>query len=273
MIHQNQNFVTLEMILDSLRKIGFRRGDIFALHSSLKSLGYVEGGAETVVRAFQEALGFAGALLMPTHTYSFPMWSKPPYDKNESPSLVGQITEVFRKMPHVSRSDHPTHSVAAWGRFSVELTRDALLYPPTGIGSPWHRFYEAGGWILMLGTDLNACTMLHYCEAAAGVPYLDVTFTKGLDYEVAHRINERGEIVEYILRQVPGCSRGFVKCEDYLREKGVLQDVYIADARSQLLDSRKMVEVMKEKLTRDPFYILCDLPECSICTRRRHYAS
>lgn len=273
MTDENLPPVTREMIADSLRKNGIQKGDILALHSSLKSLGYVEGGAETVIRAFQEALGFSGALMMPTHTYSFPMWSKPPYDKNESPSLVGKITDVFRRMPDVLRSDHPTHSVAAWGRLSAEFTNDTLNHPPVGIGSAWHRFHEAGGWILMLGTNQNACTMLHYCESAAEVPYLDMAFTPGLDYEVAHRINEKGTVEEYILRQVPGCSQGFVKCEPYLREKGALQDIHITNSRSQLLDSRKMVEVMKEKLKENPFFILCDLPECDICARRRNCAS
>ncbi|MBN1901792.1 AAC(3) family N-acetyltransferase [Candidatus Sumerlaeota bacterium] len=272
MTDENLPRVTREQIVDSLKKIGIHRGDILALHSSLKSLGYVEGGAETVIHAFQEALGFAGALLMPTHTYSFPIWSKPPYDKNESPSLVGNITEVFRRMPNVLRSDHPTHSVAAWGRFAADLTRDALQYPPTGIGSPWHRFHEAGGTILMLGTNQNACTMLHYCEAAADVPYLDVTFTPGVDYEVAHRINERGEVEEYILKQVPGCSRGFHKSEPCLRENGALEDVKIVNSQSQLLDSRKMVKAMKEKLKSDPFFLLCDFPDCGICVRRRNCA-
>ena len=222
-----------------------------------------------MIKAFQNVLTPEGTLMMPTHTYSLPMWEKPPYEKDKSPSLVGKIPDVFWRIPGVSRSDHPTHSVAAWGRLAKEFTSDAMKYPPVGIGSPWHRFYEKGGKILMLGTDQEACTMLHICEILAGVPYLDVTFTKGLDYEVAHRINEQGELEEFILKQVPGCSRGFTKAEPYLREKGVLKDVTIINAQSQLLDAQKMVDAMKEKLKAEPYFLLCDAADCGICPRRK----
>lgn len=260
---------TRDEIALALRNAGIHAGDVLALHSSLKSLGRVDGGAEAVIGAFQDVLTPDGALLMPTHTYSLPMWQKPPFNVRESPSLVGKITDVFWRMPGVIRSEHPTHSVAVWGKMAHDLTKDVLSYPPAGIGSSWYRFYLAGGRILMLGTNQEANTTLHLCETLAGVSYINVAFTPGQDYEIAHRINEQGEAEKYILRGVPGCSRGFRKCEPFLREKGVLKDVLILSAESQLLDAQSLVSAMVEKLKEDPAFILCDLPDCGICPRRR----
>ncbi|MCX7001376.1 MAG: AAC(3) family N-acetyltransferase [Candidatus Sumerlaeota bacterium] len=261
--------VTREMIADALREAGIRAGESLAVHSSLKSLGFVEGGAEAAICALQDVLTPEGTLMMPTHTYSLPMWGKEPYNKTKSPSLVGKITDVFWRMPDVLRSDHPSHSVAAWGKRAEEFTKDTLPYPPIGLNSAWHRFYSAGGRILMLGTNQGTNTSLHLCEVLADVPYLNVVFTPGRDYEVAHRINERGEVKEFILRQVPGCSRGFRKCEPYLRESNVLKDVIVVNAQSQLLDISSLVEVMVRKLKEDPGFILCEIPDCGICQRRR----
>jgi aminoglycoside 3-N-acetyltransferase len=257
------------MIADALREAGIRAGDSLAVHSSLKSLGFVAGGAETVIGALQDVLTPEGTLMMPTHTYSFPMWGKVPYNKTKSPSLVGKITDVFWRMPDVLRSDHPSHSVAAWGKGAEEFTKDTLLYPPIGLNSTWYRFYKAGGRILMLGTNQGTNTTLHLCEVLADVPYLDVAFTQGRDYEVAHRINERGEVEEFIIRQVPGCARGFKKCEPYLRETGVLKDIMVLNAKSQLLDAQQLVNAMVTMLKEDPGFILCEIPDCGICQRRR----
>jgi len=261
--------ITRDMIAGDLRKAGISRGDVLAVHSSLKSIGYVEGGAESVIAALEDVLTPDGTLLMPTHSYSLPMWEKPPYDKTGSPSLVGKITDVFWRMPGVSRSDHPTHSMAAWGRLATELSSDTLNRPPVGIGSPWHRFYQAGGKILMLGTNQGANTTMHLCEVMADVPYLDVGFTPGLDYEVAHRIDETGEVVEFILKQVPGCSEGFPETEPLLREKGILKDVAIGCSKSQLLSAPAMVDEIVSLLGKHPDFLLCRRPDCGICSRRR----
>ena len=53
-------------IIQSLKELGLRQGDIVLVHSSLKSFGYVEGGADTVIDAFLEVVGETGTLVMPT---------------------------------------------------------------------------------------------------------------------------------------------------------------------------------------------------------------
>jgi len=261
--------VTRSMIVEALRGIGVNQGDILAVHSSLSSFGFVEGGAKTIISALKDALTPSGTLMMPTHTYSFPMWEKPPYDKSLSCSLVGKVTDVFWRMPRVLRSAHPTHSVAAWGRLAEHLTSDTLNSPPVGIGSPWHRLLEANGRILMLGAGMNACTLLHLCEVLAEVPYLEIAFTPGMNHEMAHKINDRGEVEEYILYQVPGCSRGFPKSDPYLKDKGVLKDVRVVTSQSLFFDVQPLARVMVEKLKEDPGFLLCENLDCSICSRRR----
>ena len=49
-----------------LRRLGVEAGDILFVHSSFKSLGPVEGGAESVIQALEDALGPEGLLLMPS---------------------------------------------------------------------------------------------------------------------------------------------------------------------------------------------------------------
>ncbi|MBR2021213.1 MAG: AAC(3) family N-acetyltransferase [Clostridia bacterium] len=88
--------VTKEDIKASALKLGIKDGDSVIVHSSLKSLGYVEGGADAVIDGFLEAVGKDGTLIFPTlcsqdwkHVYE--NWHM------DAPSDVGYITNVFRK--------------------------------------------------------------------------------------------------------------------------------------------------------------------------------
>jgi aminoglycoside N3'-acetyltransferase len=65
-IKQSERHVTRGELTADLLKLGIAPGDTLFIHSSLKSLGYVEGGAAAVVRALQDAVGPQGTLLIPT---------------------------------------------------------------------------------------------------------------------------------------------------------------------------------------------------------------
>ena len=52
-------------IVNALRKNGVQEGMCLEVHSSLKSFGYVEGGAETVISALKESVGSEGTIFMP----------------------------------------------------------------------------------------------------------------------------------------------------------------------------------------------------------------
>ena len=53
---------TQEQICEALRALGLPSGAIVFVHSSMSSIGYVEGGAGTLVDAFLQVLGPAGTL-------------------------------------------------------------------------------------------------------------------------------------------------------------------------------------------------------------------
>ena len=46
-------------------RIGLKKGAVVMVHTSLKSLGYVCGGAQTVIESLLETVGDEGAIMMP----------------------------------------------------------------------------------------------------------------------------------------------------------------------------------------------------------------
>ncbi|MDO8685686.1 MAG: AAC(3) family N-acetyltransferase [Clostridiales bacterium] len=104
-------------ILLSLDLMDIKKGDILLVHSALSSIGYVDGGADTVIDALLESVGEEGTVVMSTLTG----WLEP-FDADKTPSAVGKITEKFRLRENAYRSLHPVHSVAAIGKHAEYIT-------------------------------------------------------------------------------------------------------------------------------------------------------
>ena len=153
-------------------ELGISAGDSVIIHSSLKSLGMVEGGADAVIDGFSDVITEEGTLLFPTlcqkdweHVYE--NWH-PDVDSD-----VGYITNVFRKREGVLRSNQATHSVAALGKDSVYFTKThgetGKRYgifgdTPFSVDSPWEKMYEKNTKIVFLGVEPLYATTRHYAE-------------------------------------------------------------------------------------------------------------
>lgn len=169
---------TLDSLGRDLRALGVEPGDTLFIHSSFKSLGRVEGGAFTVVKALEDVTDPGGLILMPSfNLLEDSRLRAEVWDPKTTPSTVGWLTEFFRTLPGTYRSDHYSHSVAARGsnaRAFVAGHRDKI-----GRSSPWDRdpwgktygenspmirAYAAGGKVLMLGVTYETSTYIHLVE-------------------------------------------------------------------------------------------------------------
>ena len=266
--------IVQDKIESDLKSIGINEGMVLALHSSLSSLGQVDGGADTVVKAFLSVLGESGTLMVPAFTYSFADLSfatKEPFDYKKTKSRVGIITESVRNYPGSIRSFHPTHSVAAIGKLSNELTKDHLASSPLGIDSPFHRLAKLGGYIMLLGVDHRASSLIHTSEILAELPYINITFTPDRDYEKAIIVREGKKVAEIKIYESPGCSRGFGKAEKVLDSAGLIKRGKIGEADAQIFPVNDSLECLVSHLKKDPSAFLCDIEDCNICTRRKEH--
>ncbi|MET1167926.1 AAC(3) family N-acetyltransferase, partial [Bacillus velezensis] len=60
---------TKESLIQQLEQLGMDGQGTLLIHSSMKSIGEVEGGADTVLDAFSDYMK-EGLLVLPTHTWS-----------------------------------------------------------------------------------------------------------------------------------------------------------------------------------------------------------
>lgn len=243
-------------IIDQLRTLGVRPGGILFVHSSLRSLGPLEDGAETVIRSLLGAVGEEGALLLPGLSYRTVHAGHPVFDLQDTPVCVGALPEYFRKRPGTLRSIHPTHSVCGVGRHAAALLAEHHLdNTPCGPHSPYSKLREAGGQILFIGCGMRPNTSMHGVEEWSEPPYL---FDGEVDYEIRHA----GAIRRMTVR-----SHNFAGYEQRydrlaaLLDDGELHTGKVLEATCHLVEAAPMWEKAHGCLVEDPFFFVDPIPE------------
>jgi aminoglycoside 3-N-acetyltransferase len=239
--------VTKDDIVAGMRELGLGRGDLVTLHSSLKSLGHVEGGGRAVIEALFETIGPQGTILMPAFTFPLKSQDEPIFDVQETPSCVGLIPELFRREYATHRSIHLSHSYSAAGPLAQELTAHPLDVTPCGEESPLAKFMRRDGKILLLGVGYNSCTAFHVVEEEMRASYMRFTAHPRAKYRLNRevfplpsRILERGFLYD------------FTVMKGEFRARGVIREGKIGEAACTLMFGRRFVECVRRRLEEDP---------------------
>lgn len=234
--------MTKQEIINGLRALGLKEGDIVLLHSSLYSLGHVEGGPDAVIDAFLETIGAAGTLLVPVF------------------GDLGILTTTLKNRPGAIVSPCPVGTVAALGKDAEELCRDHWKAETAhGNDTPYTRLAEKGGFICLLGVDQDRNTTLHSIEALLELPYMNTatrTFT-----------TPEGEEVTKSWKFYPGPHRDFIGLDSLLTP--AMTRGRIGNAEVRLINAAKMYDIALNIGNMDPAFVLCDNPACADCVKQR----
>ena len=241
-------------LLAAFRELGMQPGMTVMAHTSLSSMGYVCGGAPTVIEALLEAVGSEGTIMMPTQSWknldaevgvhpevSEEDWQTirdnwPAYDKRTTPTqTMGAVAELFRQWPGSLRSDHPARSVSANGRHAAYLTEHHDLSNIFGDGSPIGRLYELDGYVLLIGVGYDKNTSLHLADARANYP------SKHLSTEHS-AVMENGQRVwkAYDTLYVDGVD--FIQIGEAFEQDHTISKVQLGHATLRLMRQRELVD-------------------------------
>ena len=210
-----------ETCIVQLRAIGIERGDFLLVHSALRAMGPVVGGAEMILESLLEILGPDGTLMMPgfQRGSEYVLASqKTCFDIRSTPSGCGYLTELFRQYPGTRRSLSSTHSVTVFGPGGEEQIRDhEKCSVTTGWGSPFERLIRCGGKILMLGASRHSNTAMHFLENNEGIPTVCTSLFLTLV------IDSRGKEMETpIYPHMPSLRRNYPHAIELLEKAGGL---------------------------------------------------
>jgi aminoglycoside 3-N-acetyltransferase len=240
--------VRREELTQNLTNLGVPKGGLLLVHSSLRSIGYVDGGVQTVVGALLDALGPQGTLMVPTFIY--PILRSPDFvfDPHETPSCMGAISEAARRHPEAHRSIKLDHSYAALGPLAETIIDKA--HSSWGDDSPLVQLIRRGGMVLLLGVPYTRMTLAHQCEVLLSVPYRKTTTITG-------RLRRSdGAVVSFsnmVTPPAPGHpGSDYNRLGQRLEDAGKVKTGLVGNAMARLVYARDVFEIAKALYREDP---------------------
>jgi aminoglycoside N3'-acetyltransferase len=260
--------VTMAMIRDAARATGLS-GHPVCLHASLRSFGWVEGGAQTVIDGL-----LAEQCTVLVLTLSFAFASPPPPERrlarngtdyarcvsssiNTGPvyspdtqelerEMVGAIPTAVIAMPQRIRGNHPRDSFAAVGTLARQLISGQS---PQDVYFPLRALAQAGGLVVLMGVGLDKMTLLHLAEQQAGRTLFRrwANGAEGAPVEV-----EEG-----------GCSGGFGQLEPILTPMQITH--HVGESLWRAFPARATLEAAATAIRRDPMITHCGDSACLEC--------
>lgn len=181
-------FLNQQDLVSSLKKLSIRTGDILEVHASIKSIGYILGGAMTLLDAFLEVIGLEGTLVMSAQSWgnSEPSYFQhPPIEldqyqrlrtshpvyrgKQEDIRFMGDLARAMQLRPNSYVSDHPQDAFIAMGKHAKWITQTHLLNEGFGLTSPLGKMLELKSKILLIGVGYDRATGMHLGESLSQV--------------------------------------------------------------------------------------------------------
>lgn len=245
---------TRKSLTEDLKTLGVRKGIVLLVHSSMSTIGWISGGPVAVVQALMDVVTQEGTLVMPTHSYGYSdpeKWRNPPVPKEwvksikesmpafnpvYTPTQMGKIVECFRNFPGVVRSNHPTVSFAAWGKYRNTIIETHLLDFGLGEHSPLARVYDLDGYVLLVGVSYSSNTSFHLAE-----------YRLGIRQEISNEapVMEHGKRVWKVYKDIDIDNSEF-ELMGAAFEKDTVKKGYIGLAESRLFSQRKAVDFAVE---------------------------
>ena len=251
----SQREVSIADVVNQLRALSVKEGDVLLVHTSFRAARPIERGPLGLIEALGLSVGEQGTLVMPSWTGD----DDRPFDPATTRAAhdLGVVADTFWKLPSVQRSDHPL-AFAARGPKAAQILSDPLVLPPHQHNSPVGRVLDHDGRILLLGVNHDASTTLHLAEHLAEIPY-------GIPKHITVRRDGKPTRVDY--RENDHCCQLFRLADVWLKQLGLLSEGIVGHAPSKLMRSRDLIDTALARLKRNPFAFIhprdTDCEECA----------
>lgn len=255
--------LTKEQIKKDIAAMGIRSTDTVLIHTSLKAVGYVQGGPDALIDAFCEYLS-EGLFLVPTHTWANVTRSHPVYEAATTEPCIGLVPRTAAKRPDGIRSLHPTHSIWAKGVGAEKFVAgEENAETPCPVGGAWCRLGEVGAKILLIGVGLERNTYIHAVDELAGLDR--VTHDP---WQVTVKAPNGESFTHIFHNHHCAGSDNFGNFERPLTERGAITTGRLGNAVVRVVDAAKCRDILLDIYSRTNEHLCLtqqELPEALWC--------
>lgn len=179
-------------------------------------------------------------------------------------SYTGAFANTMLSHPQAIRSTHPTNSYVAIGKNAKYILEGHD--ENSGAYEPIRKIVELGGKMILIGCAESSpgFTTTHLAEVDLGLHKRIIFPTLNGAY-----YKKDGEVKLFKRKDLGSCSSTFYKFYGHYVKNELLQQGYVGNAYSILIDAKKAFELDLEILNSNPKITLCDSPTCMLCRARR----
>lgn len=235
-----------EQLKASLSQAGIVETDTVLVHVNFEPNSGFQGTPLDLVDAMADLVGEKGNLMMvsiPFQGSAYEYLEKGKvFNVGKTMSMMGLVTEMFRRRSGTRRSLHPTHPVLAFGKDAEWLVagHEDCVYP-CGEGSPFDKFRSLGGKILFFDVGFGAITFFHCVEDLLKdrLPfevYDERVFSvKAIDADGGERVIET-----YVFS--PALKRDAGRLEGEMLRRGKIKKARVGNSRYLLVTAEDVVD-------------------------------
>jgi aminoglycoside 3-N-acetyltransferase len=234
-------------LLAAIRSLGVMPGDAVMLHSAFEPHHGFRGTVHALIDVFVEAVGPSGHLLMVSLPYRSSslayLQSGRRFDVRRTPSMMGMVSEMFRRRPGVLRSLHPTHPVLVAG---PQAERFVAAHPlcryPCGPGTPFDELARADGKVLFFNAAFDTITFFHWLEHMVHehLPFALYTDTP-FDVTVIDADGHGRTVTTYVFAESAIRRRRFERFEQAMRERGAIRACRVGNSHLLAVDLKDAI--------------------------------
>lgn len=218
------------------------------VHTSLKKIGEIEGGGQTLLDALIDHCTAEGGLLcIPTHTWGYmENGEEIVLDLAEPKSNLGVLPNLALQDSRGVRSLHLTHSVTIFGDDAAAFARcDADAHTMADPKGCYGELYRRDGYVLLIGVGHDKNTFLHCAEDMIGVSNRNASQAKSLKIRHTDGKIEEKSLYPLFSEGIYDVSEQSGKYEPAFQKHDCIICGKLGNADAQLCSARKMKEVME----------------------------
>jgi aminoglycoside 3-N-acetyltransferase len=248
-------------LVNDLKKLGVMKGDLLNVKCSLRSIGKIAGGAETLVEALLESVGREGTIVTDSFisVFSERASAKKSLSDPNSPSYAGALANAMLKHPEVLRSSHPVQKFAVIGSKAKELTEGhnerSYAYNILKIMA------EQGGKNLKIGSDEKVVGVgtTHVAIGMMGFRQLRPVVGR-------HYIDRNGSKVFFPIDWAGLCADGLLNFIPLYEQNGnIISKGKVGNSEAKITSMEGTLRTELDILKKDPAFFMCKNKDCVGC--------